>query len=241
MRSLSVGCHHGRHDFRSSAHLSPDLRDRRIRHPGRRRQGQGAEGRWPAGHRVRGGRARLPHPRLHRRGRPAGVRRPAVPQVHARGRAARAPRGGRGQDRAGLRLPGQRGPGADHQRRQAGRVRGVRHAAGPGGRGAHAHPVLDHLPGVHRAGRRGARARDDRRADRLPGQRGRPGSGPHRPDQGAAVRVALQPDRRGVPAGAGGRDRPVGRRARHLGRHRRDLRAPRVRRRAVLVHPGGGA
>ena len=43
------------------------------------------------------------------------------------------------------------------------------------------------------------------------------------PDQAAGVRVALQPDRRGVPAGAGGRDRPVGGRARHLGRHGRDL------------------
>ena len=32
---------------------------------------------------------------------------------------------------------------------------------------------------------------------------------PAQPDQGAAVRVAVQPDRRGVPAGAGRRDRPV--------------------------------
>ena len=56
--------------------------------------------------------------------------------------------------------------------------------------------------------------------------------------QGAAVRVAEQPDRRGVPARGGRGDRPLGRRARHLGRHRRDLRAPHVRRPPVHVDAG---
>ena len=60
--------------------------------------------------------------------------------------------------------------------------------------------------------------------------------------QGAAVRQPRQPIRRGVPAGAGRGDRPMGRRARHVGRHRRDLRAPhvraaRVRRRCQRVVP----
>ena len=49
-------------------HLRPRRRHRRVGHPGRRRQGQGAQGRRRAGHRLRRGRARLPHARPHRRG-----------------------------------------------------------------------------------------------------------------------------------------------------------------------------
>ena len=45
-----------------------------------------------------------------------------------------------------------------------------------------------------------------------------------------ALRVAEQPHRRGLPARRGGGDRSLGGRARHLGAHRRDLRAPHVRR-----------
>ena len=48
--------------------------------------------------------------------------------------------------------------------------------------------------------------------------------------QGAAVRQPRQPVRRGVPARAGGGDRALGGRARRVGDHRRDLRAPHVRR-----------
>ena len=55
--------------------------------------------------------------------------------------------------------------------------------------------------------------------------------GTHRTHQGAALRLAVEPDRRGVPARARRRDRQVGCRAWSVGRHRRDLRAPRVRRR----------
>ena len=55
----------------------------------------------------------------------------------------------------------------------------------------------------------------------------------------AAVRLAVQPDRRGLPAGPGQGDRRVGRRPRPVGRHRRDLRAPGLRRRGVLLDPGG--
>nr|WP_284289744.1 aminotransferase class I/II-fold pyridoxal phosphate-dependent enzyme [Angustibacter aerolatus] len=64
---------------------------------------------------------------------------------------------------------------------------------------------------------------------------------PHRAHQGAALLLAVQPDRRRLPARAGARRRRVGPRARHLGRHRRDLRAPGVRRRAVRVDAGRGA
>ena len=48
--------------------------------------------------------------------------------------------------------------------------------------------------------------------------------------QGAGVRVAVEPDGRGLPRGRGAGHRRVGGRARHLGRHRRDLRAPHLRR-----------
>ena len=63
----------------------------------------------------------------------------------------------------------------------------------------------------------------------------------HAAHEGAALRVAEQPDRRGVPAGRGRGDRALGGRARHLGRHRRDLRAPHVRRSRVLVDAGSRA
>ena len=57
----------------------------------------------------------------------------------------------------------------------------------------------------------------------------------------AAVRLAVEPDRRGLPARRGRGDRPVGGRARHLGRHRRDLRAPHVRRPPLHVDARGRA
>src|SRR4029077_13041483 len=55
-----------------------------------------------------------------------------------------------------------------------------------------------------------------------------------------AVYPPDHPDRRGLPAGPGGRDRPVGGGARAVGDHRRDLRAPGLRRRPVLQHAGTG-
>ena len=57
-------------------------------------------------------------------------------------------------------------PGAGHQRRQAGRLPGVRDAARPGRRGAAAGAVLDDLPGGDHAGRR--RAGRGRRPTRRP-------------------------------------------------------------------------
>ena len=71
----------------------------------------------------------------------AAQRACAEPRFHKYTPAAGLPelrRGDRGQDRPGLRLPGGRRPGAGHQRRQAGGLPGVRHAARPGRRGARA-------------------------------------------------------------------------------------------------------
>jgi hypothetical protein len=70
------------------------------------------------------------------------------------------------------------------------RVRGHRHDARPGRRGAAARAVLDHVPRGDRPGRRCAGAGRGRRGERLPGV-GRPARG--RPDaahQGAAVLLA---------------------------------------------------
>ena len=102
-------------------------------------------------------------------------------------------------------------------------------AARPRRRGAAPGAVLDDLPGEHRARRRHARRAPDRRGHRLPRHRRparRRGDGSH---ESIAVRVAVEPDRRGVPARARAGDRGVGARARHLDRDRRDLRAPDVR------------
>src|SRR6266567_2059408 len=63
----------------------------------------------------------------------------------------------------------------------------------------------------------------------------------HRAHQDPAVRLPVQPDRRGLPAGPGRRDRPLGRGERVVGRHRRDLRAPGLRRCPVQLGTGGGA
>ena len=64
------------------------------------------------------------------------ARDPKLPPLHAGRRAARAARRRRGQDAARLRLRGRGRPGADHQRRQAGRLQRLRNPARPGRRGA---------------------------------------------------------------------------------------------------------
>ncbi len=84
---------------------------------------------------------------------------PVEPSLHPGRRPARAARGHRGQDAARLRLRGRGRPGARHQRRQAGRLPGVRRDRGPGRRGAPARALLDHLPRGHLAGRRAAPSR----------------------------------------------------------------------------------
>ena len=72
----------------------------------------------------------------------------------------------------------------------------------------------------------------------LPGHDRSARSRAHAAHQGARVRVAVEPQWRGVPARRGRGDRAVGCREGHLGRHRRDLRAPHLRRPRVLVDAG---
>ena len=178
---------------------------------GRRCQGEGAEGGRPPRHRLRRRGARLPDPRLHRAGRHRGRQPAQVPPLLPGRRAAGAEAGHRGQDLPGFRLQGRGVPGAGHQRRQAGRVQHLRHAAGSGRRGHRPDAVLDHLPGGHPAGRRRAGGGLRRPGAGLPGHRGAARGRPHRPHQDPALRLPVQPHRRRVLAGAGQGDRPVGR------------------------------
>ena len=85
------------------------------------------------------------------------------------------------------------------------------------------------------ARRRAGRAPDDRRPTGFRVTVEQLEAALHAAHEGVAVRLAEQPDRRGVPARGGRGDRPLGARARHLGRDRRDLRAPHLRRSRVLV------
>ena len=141
--------------------------------------------------------------------------------------------------RLGLRGGGQ--PGARDQRRQAGRGQRVRGAVRPGRRGARARPLLDDLPRIDRARRRYARRRVLRRDHRLPLLGRGPRARLDAAHQGAALRVAVQPDRRRVPAARNRGHRPVGGVQGHLGADRRDLRAPRLRRSRASLHAGGRA
>ena len=112
---------------RACTGLGPDRGHRRVGHARRRRQGQGAEGGGPAGDRLRRRRARLPDARHHIvEAAVAACRDPRNHRYTPGGRAARAARGDRGEDAARLRLRGAGRPGAGHQRRQAGRLQGVR-------------------------------------------------------------------------------------------------------------------
>ena len=81
---------------------------------------------------------------------------------------------------------------------------------------------------------RGARRRDPGLQGHRRAARGRA----HRAHQGAAVRLAVQPDRRRLHRRRDPRDRPVGRGPRAVGAHRRDLRAPRLRRRRHRLDAG---
>ena len=206
---------------------APHRGHRRVGDAGRRRQGEGAQGGRPAGDRLRRRRAGLPDPGLHRRGRRRGVPRPAQPPLHPGRRAARAQAGDRRQDRARLRLRRRAGPGAGHQRRQAGGLRGLRDAPRPGRRGARCRRRTGR-PTRRRSG--WPAACRSRCSPTRPRTTWSPSSSSRRPrtdrDQGAAVLLAVEPDRRGLPAERGRGDRPLGARARALGGHRRDLRAP---------------
>ena len=146
------------------------------------------------------------------RRRRARLRRPAVPQVHPARRAARAARGGRGQD----------GPRQRPARSQPGQVlitNGGKQAVyqtfatllDPGDEVLMPTPYWTTYPESIALAGGVAGPGPDRRAHRLPGVGGPAGGQPHRADQGAAVRLAVQPDRGGLPARAGRRDRPLGR------------------------------
>ena len=86
--------------------LPPHRRDQRVRDPGRRREGQGAQGRRQAGDRLRRRRAGLPDAGLHRRGRRRGLPPAGHAPVHPGRRAARAQGGDRREDGARLRPAG---------------------------------------------------------------------------------------------------------------------------------------
>ena len=75
-----------------------------------------------------------------------GVRRPAVPQVHPGGGPARAQQAIAAKTLRDSGYQVEAAPGAGHQRRQAGRLRDVRHAARPGRRGARAGPYWTTYP-----------------------------------------------------------------------------------------------
>ncbi len=237
--------HERRHSSRPVPHRTPGVGphrfDLRVGHPRRGRQGQGPQGRRAPGHRLRCRRARLPHAGLHRRGRGGGLPQPQVPPLHPGRRPPRAEGRDRREDAARLRLRGRGLPGARHQRRQAGHLRGLRRDPRPGRRGHRPRPVLDHLPRVDPPRGRRAGGGRGRRDDRLPGLGRAVGGGAHRAHEGPALRLPLEPDRRGLHPRAGRGRRPLGRRARPVGADGRDLRAPGLRRRRVLLAAGGRA
>ena len=172
----------------------------------------------------------FPTPGPHRRGRRRGLPRAEEPPLHARRRPARAAS-------EAIAAKTKRDSGFECTAGQVLVTNGGKHAVftafavlcDPGRRGDLPGAVLDDLPGGDHARRRRAGGDRHRRRDRLPGHRRPARGGPHRAHQGAAVRQPRQPVRRRVPAGGGRGDRRVGGRARHLGDHRRDLRAPHLR------------
>ena len=128
------------------------------------------------------------------------MRRPAQPQVHADARAPRAAGSHRGEDRPRLRLRGRAEPGRRHQRRQARGVQRVPDPARPGRRGDAARAVLDHLSRGGEAGRRRSRRGASRRevgGFRVTVEQLEAARTPR--TKALRVRVAEQPDRRGVP------------------------------------------
>ena len=221
--------------YLSPADLRADLRHHRIGHAGRRRQGQGAQSGGPAGHRRSARASPTSRPRT------TSSRPPSEACAQVRDSTSTPPRPGcpncaRRSRRRPRATPATRSPASQVLITNGGKQAVYEAFAtllDPGDEVLLPTPYWTTYPEAIKlaGGVRGAGA--DRRAHRLPGQRGQPGGGAHRADQGAAVRVAVQPDRRGLPARAGGRDRPLGGGARHLGGHRRDLRAPGLRGRQV--------
>ena len=127
--------------------------------------------------RPRAGRYQLRRRRAGLRRRPSTSSRPPSPRVHDPKNHRYTPAAGLPELREAiaaktLRDSGARGrpvAGHRHQRRQAGRLPGVRDAARPGRRGARARAVLDDLPRGDQAGRRRAGRGVRRRRPGLPG------------------------------------------------------------------------
>ena len=176
----------------------------------------------------------FPTPAARRRGRRA--RRAATPRCTSTRRPRACPRCARRS--ATTTAPRQRPrarprPGARDERREARGVHGARDAARPRRRGAHPRAVLDDLPrGPSASSAASPVDGRDARAERATSRRSR--TSRRRAPQRTRLldlQLAVQPDGLGLPARPGRRDRAVGRRARRVGAVRRDLRAPRLRRR----------
>ena len=194
--------------------LRPDRRDRRVRHAQGGCEGQGAQGRGPAGDRLRRGRAGLRDPGVRRRGRGRGLPRPEEPPLHPRRRAARAQAGDR------RRRPGATA-GCEVQPGQVVVTNGGKQAIyeafatmlDPGDEVIVPAPYWTTYPeAIQLAGGvpvPGARRRDAGVQGHRRPARGRA----HRPHQGAAVRLAVQPHRRGLHRRRDPRDRRDGSRS----------------------------
>ena len=212
----------------------PHRRHRRVGDARGRRQGQGAQGRRPSGDRLRRRRARLPDARLHRRGRGRGRvatrrttttrRSPGCPSCARPSRPRRCATPARGRRPARCSSP----TAASRPS-----TRPSPTLLDPGDEVLLLAPYWTTYPeAIKLAGGVPVVVRPTRRPATWHGRaaRGRP-----RPTRTKVLLfvLAVQPDRRGLPARRGDRGhRPLGGRARALGGHRRDLRAPRLRRRA---------
>ena len=184
--------------------LPPDRRHRRVGHAGRRRQGQGAQGRGPAGDRLRRRRAGLPDPGLHRRRRGRGLPRPGEPPLHPGRRPARA-QGGRSPPRR-CATPATRSAPSQVLVTNGGKQAVYQAFAtllDPGDEVLLPAPYWTTYPEAIRLAGGTAGRGLRRRGPGLPGHRRAARGGPHPAHQGAAVLLAVQPDRRGLPARAG--------------------------------------
>ena len=167
-------------------------------------------------------RAMTREPPLHPDGRP----RPSC----ARRSRAKTPR---------LGLRGHGLAGARHERRQAGGLRGVRDAARPRRRGAGAGALLDDLPRGRRPRRRRPGRRHDDRATGFHVTVDRSRRPARRPPRCcSSSRPTTRPARFAPPSevaavGSWAAD------SRPVGAHRRDLRAPRLRRQRAALDAGG--
>ena len=217
-------------------HLRSHRRHPGVGDPRRRRQGQGAEGRGRERHRLRRRRARLPDPRRTSSRPPIAACR--EPRYHHY-----SPTPGLPELREAIAHKTKRDSGVDCAAAQVSSPTAASTRSTTRSRCSATRATRCCCP--RRTGRRIPRCitlaggvpvvLPTTGGDRVPGHGRAARSRVHAAHEGAAVRLAEQPDRRGVSARRGRGDRPLGARARHLGRHRRDLRAPHLRRARVLV------